>query len=229
VEDDRVLGGAMAAAFSRGNDIGVDWRHDVAEARLALVDHHYSIVILDLGLPDGSGLHVLQAMRAGCDTTPVLIVTEQGRLSERVRGLDSGADDYMVKPFDFDELLARMRALLRRSSNSMAPAMRHGDVALFPGRRIVTRAGKPVALSRHEYRTLLALMERKGRVVTRDFLDAVLYGDAVAVESNTVAVYVHQLRRKLGRALIDTIHGVGYRVGDGASSRGDGGREHSRW
>lgn len=211
VEDDAMLGDALQTSLAQSG-MDVHWAHDVAQAKLALVEHGFNAVLLDLGLPDGSGLAVLKQLRARYDATPVLILTARDRLSERVQGLDLGADDYIVKPFQLDELLARLRAVVRRSSNAVVSALRCGDVAVEPARRAVTRAGVEVSLSAHEYRTLLALMERIGHTVNRDQLEAAVYGDSGAIESNTVAVYIHQLRRKLGDKLITTVHGLGYRI-----------------
>ncbi|NZA24799.1 response regulator transcription factor [Luteimonas sp. SJ-92] len=213
VEDDRMLGDALTAALAQ-DGWRADRSEDVAAARLALVDHAYAAVLLDLGLPRGSGLDVLAAMRARYDTTPVLIITARDQLSDRIRGLDSGADDYIVKPFQRDELLARLRAVVRRSRGRVAPVLRWRDIALDPAERTVTRAGERVHLGVHEYRTLLALMESQGRTLSRDQLHDRLYGDDGAIESNTVAVYIHQLRRKLGEQLVVTVHGYGYRLGD---------------
>ncbi|MFD4840050.1 response regulator transcription factor [Achromobacter sp. NPDC058515] len=211
VEDDPMLGDALCAGLSQGG-VAVDWARDVSAARLALVDHGYQAVLLDLGLPEGSGLSVLKHLRGRFDTTPVLIITARDRLSERVQGLDAGADDYLVKPFQLDELLARLRAVLRRSSNSVVSALRCRDVMLEPARRKVTRGGAEVSLSSHEYHTLLALMQRLGDTVSRDQLEIAVYGSSGTIESNTVAVYIHQLRRKLGDGLIETQHGLGYRM-----------------
>lgn len=213
VEDDRMLGDAVAAAL-RQDGWEVARAEDVGSARTLLIDHAYSAVLLDLGLPRGSGLDVLATMRQRYDTTPVLIVTARDQLSDRVRGLDAGADDYIVKPFLTDELCARLRAVVRRSQGRVAPVLRHRDVVVDPAARSVTRSGTPVKLGVHEYRTLLALMERAGRVVPRDTLEAVVYGGDGTIESNTIAVYIHQLRRKLGEEFITTVHGFGYRVGD---------------
>ncbi|WP_313621951.1 response regulator transcription factor [Achromobacter sp.] len=211
VEDDAMLGDALHTSLCQS---GVDahWVRSVSEARLALVEHGFSAVLLDLGLPDGSGLAVLKQLRSRYDATPVLIITARDRLSERVQGLDAGADDYIVKPFQLDELHARLRAVVRRSSNTVVSALRCRDIALEPARRCVTRGGVEVSLSAHEYRTLLALMERIGHTVNREQLEAAVYGDGAALESNTVAVYIHQLRRKLGDKLITTVHGMGYRI-----------------
>jgi two-component system OmpR family response regulator len=213
VEDDRMLGDALAAALAQ-DGWHADRSGDAASARVALTDHAYVAVLLDLGLPKGSGLDVLAAMRARYDATPVLIITARDQLSDRIRGLDSGADDYIVKPFQRDELLARLRAVVRRSQGRVAPVLRWRDVVLNPAERSVTRAGERVPLGAHEYRTLLALMESQGRVVSRDFLEDRLYGGNGTIESNTVAVYIHQLRRKLGEEVVVTVHGYGYRLGD---------------
>lgn len=214
VEDDRMLGDAVAAAL-RQDGWEVARAEDAGSARTALIDHAYSAVLLDLGLPRGSGLDVLAAMRQRYDTTPVLIVTARDQLSDRVRGLDAGADDYIVKPFLTDELCARLRAVVRRSLGRVAPVLQYRDVVLDPAARSVTRAGAAVKLGVHEYRTLMALMERAGRVVPRDTLESLVYGGDGTIESNTIAVYIHQLRRKLGDDFITTVHGFGYRVGDG--------------
>jgi len=213
VEDDEMLGQAVVTGLERA-DCHVDWVKDPDAARFALRDHAYAAVLLDLGLPKASGLTVLQAMRARLDATPVLIVTARDQLSERIAGLDAGADDYIVKPFQLDELSARLRAVVRRSQGRVSPTLRHRDVELDPARRSVTRSGEPVTLSLSEYRTLLALMERPGWVVTRAQLEDAVYGGTSQIESNTIAVYVHQLRRKLGDDLIATVHGFGYRLGE---------------
>lgn len=199
----------------------VDWLADAADASLALLDHGYAAVLLDLGLPNGSGLDVLQTLRGRYDATPVLIVTARDKLSERIRGLDAGADDYIVKPLQLDELCARLRAVMRRSQGRVSPVLSCREVRVDPAQRLVTLRDRRVTLSRHEYRTLVALMERQGRTVTREQLLAAVYGDCGAIDSNTIAVYVHQLRRKLGEDLIVTDHGVGYRMGD---ERVEGGR-----
>ncbi|MFH0128757.1 response regulator transcription factor [Variovorax sp. EL159] len=216
VEDDAMLASAVAAGLKQ-NGWSVECAEDAAAARLALTDHHFTAVLLDLQLPGASGLSVLTFMRGRYDGTPVLIVTARDQLSDRVRGLDAGADDYLVKPFQLDELYARLRALTRRSQGRVTEVLTAGQVTLDPARRVVTRANEPVALSAYEYRTLLALMERQRRVVTRDQLEDMIYGDSGTIESNTVAVYVHQLRRKLGEDLIATVHGFGYRIGEAQS------------
>lgn len=213
IEDDAMLGDAMATGL-RQNGWEAVCAADARAARVALVDHAYDAVLLDLSLPDGSGLAVLKTMRERYDGTPVLIVSARDKLSDRIAGLDIGADDYLTKPFELDELYARLRALLRRSQGRVAPVLTWGDVVLDPARRAVTRGGQAIALSVHEYATLLALMERRPRPVTREQLEAVIYGSDGTIESNTIAVYIHQLRRKLHETMIVTVHGYGYRIGE---------------
>lgn len=214
VEDDRMLGDALAAALAQ-DGWSIDRAEDAPAARLALVDHGYTAVLLDLGLPRGSGLDVLAALRQRYDTTPVLIITARDQLSDRVRGLDAGADDYIVKPFETGELGARLRAVVRRTQGRVAPVLRHGDIVLDPADRSVRQNDRPIKLGVHEYRTLLALMERPGRVIARETLESLVYGGDGAIESNTIAVYIHQLRKKLGDGVIATVHGFGYRLGEG--------------
>ncbi|QQP94808.1 response regulator transcription factor [Lysobacter enzymogenes] len=214
VEDDAMLAEAVRTGLSH-DGWRVDWVADARLAKTALVDHDFDAVVLDLGLPGGSGLGVLGALRNRYDATPVLIVTARDKLSERIAGLDAGADDYIVKPFQLDELCARLRAVMRRSQGRVSPVLSCGTVVLDPARRLVTRDGEPVTLSGHEFRTLTLLLERQGRVVTREQLEESVYGSSGTIESNTIAVYVHQLRRKLGEQLIVTVHGYGYRIGGG--------------
>ncbi|MEO8154600.1 MAG: response regulator transcription factor [Rhizobacter sp.] len=215
VEDDNMLAQALATGLERAG-YGVDRAADAPAARLALSDHAYAAVLLDLGLPGGSGFQVLRGVRERYDTTPVIILTARDQLSDRIAGLDAGADDYLVKPFQPDELAARLRAVIRRAQGRVAPVLMARNIRLDPATRSVTRDDAPVALSLHEYRTLLALMERSGRIVTRPQLEEAVYGGESSIESNTVAVYVHQLRRKLGDDLINTVHGHGYRLGNAA-------------
>lgn len=186
---------------------------DASAARFSLLDHAFSIVVIDIGSTQQSGASILKWLRARRDSTPVLILAERSLASERIEALDSGADDYLIKPFELDELLARIRAVVRRSRGHVVADLRCGDVQVDPEKRIVTRGGERVVLSSHEYRTLLAFIERPGRVVTRGHLEQVVYGSGSTLGSNTIAVFIHQLRRKLGESIIATVHGHGYMLG----------------
>ncbi|AKS18447.1 response regulator transcription factor [Xanthomonas campestris pv. campestris] len=212
VEDDTMLADAICDGV-RQQSWTIDHVGTAAAARTALVEHHYTAVLLDIGLPGDSGLTVIRYMRGHYDPTPVIALTARGQLTDRIRGLDAGADDYLVKPFQFDELMARVRAIARRSQGRVVPLLTQGEVSVDPSSRKVTRNGKWVALSAHEYRLLLALMERAGRVVTKDQLEEGVYGGPSEGGSNMIAVYVHQLRRKLGDEVISTIYGQGYMIG----------------
>ncbi len=216
VEDDAMLAEAICDGV-RQNGWRIDHAGDASAARIALVGHAYSAVLLDLGLPGESGLSVLKAMRGRFDAAPVIILTARGQLSERILGLDAGADDYLVKPFQFDELWARLRAVVRRSEGGVVPLLNFGEIQLDRANRTVTRAGVHVILSAQEYRTLLALLQRPGHTITRSHLEGVVYGSTSAVESNTIAVFIHQLRRKLGEHVIRTVHGHGYMIGEAQS------------
>lgn len=212
VEDDEMLAEAMRAGLQL-NGWHVDWVADAGAAKTVLVDHPYDAVLLDLGLPGGSGLSVLSNLRSRYDATPVLIITARDKLSDRISGLDTGADDYIVKPFQLDELCARLRAVVRRSQGRVSPVLSFNGITLDPSKRLVTRRGESVSLSVHEYCMLMLLMERQDRVVTREQLEDAVYGSSGTIESNTIAVYIHQLRRKLGDDVIVTVHGFGYRMG----------------
>jgi two-component system, OmpR family, response regulator len=212
VEDDSLLADAICDGV-RQQDWTIEHVTSASAAKVGLLNHTFSAILLDLGLPGDSGFSVLTWLRERYDSTPVLILTARGQLSERIKGLDSGADDYLVKPFEFEELLARVRALIRRSQGQVVRELSSGSVKIDPEKRVVTRDGERVVLSAHEYRTLLALIERPGRVVSRDYLQQAIYGNDISVESNTIAVFIHQLRRKLGDDIIVTVHGHGYTIG----------------
>lgn len=211
VEDDAMLADALEVALRR-DGARVDVARDAGAAQLALVDHDFETILLDLGLPGGSGMAILAQLRSRYDATPVIIMTARDRLSERIAGLDAGADDYLVKPFQVDELLARLRAVNGRSKGQVAPVLKCGTLVVDPANYQVTLDGETVALSSLEYRTLQALMERPGRALSRSALEQAVYGGSAATGSNTVAVYVHQLRKKLGDDCIETVHGFGYRM-----------------
>jgi len=212
VEDDRMIGESLRNAL-RGCGYAVDWVRDGRAADGTLATERFDLVLLDLGLPQRDGMDVLQALRARGDRTPVVVLTARDSLASRVRGLDAGADDYLVKPFELDELLARMRAVLRRHSGRAEPAIEVGGVSLDPATRTVSRDGVPLALSAREYAVLEALMLRPGAILSRAQLEDRLYGWGEELESNAISVYVHQLRRKLGEGFIHTVRGVGYYVG----------------
>jgi len=203
----------IGAAVERGlrqDGFTVDWVRDGRAAEVALAEGVHAILLLDLGLPRKQGLEVLTAMRRRGDTRPVLIITARDAVADRVAGLDAGADDYVVKPFDLDELAARVRALGRRGAGRAQPKLVHGSIELDPATREVTRAGEPVALSPREFALLEALMARPGAVLSRAQLEERLYGWNEPVESNAVEVHLHGLRRKLGAQAIRNVRGVGW-------------------
>jgi DNA-binding response OmpR family regulator len=212
VEDDRMIGEGVRAALRQGG-YAADWVRDGAAADATLATERFDLVLLDLGLPRRDGLDVLRALRGRGDATPVIVLTARDDLASRVGGLDAGADDYLVKPFELDELLARMRAVLRRHAGRADSAIGVQGVVLDTATRQVTRDGAPVALSAREYAVLEALMLRPGAILSRAQLEDRLYGWGEELESNAISVYVHQLRRKLGEGFIHTVRGVGYYVG----------------
>ncbi len=211
VEDDRMIGEAVVAALTADGD-AVDWVRDGEAADTAVRVHDYDIVLLDLGLPRRDGLSVLKALRARQKSVPVLVTTARDAVADRVAGLDAGADDYLVKPYDLDELQARIRALARRATGRIDSRWQRGDVVVDPVQRSATRGGIAVELSGREWAVLAALLERPGTALSRAQLEEKLYGWGEEIGSNAVEVYIHGLRRKLGTDLIRTIRGVGYRV-----------------
>jgi two-component system response regulator QseB len=211
VEDDAMIGTSLQKGLVRER-YTVDWVRDAPAAEAALGLAPYAAVLLDIGLPRGDGLALLAARRARGDATPVLLITARDALSDRVKGLDAGADDYLVKPFEFEELTARLRALLRRAGGRTEPTLTRGAVTLDPVRRAVTCRGQPVALSPKEYQLLAALLEKPGAVLSRAQLEARLYGWDEPVGSNAVEVHLHHLRAKLGDGIIRNVRGQGYTV-----------------
>ena len=190
----------------------VDGVSDGASAAAALRSSRFDLVLLDLGLPERDGLDVLRELRSRGDATPVIIVTARDDVQSRIQGLDAGADDYIIKPFDLDEVAARMRSVLRRAAGRGDPSIRHRGITLDPVSHAVERDGEPVLLSAHEFSVLEALMQRPGTVLSRAQLEDRLYGWSEGIESNAIEVYVHGLRRKLGNDAIRTLRGVGYFV-----------------
>ncbi|MBL0085226.1 MAG: response regulator transcription factor [Ideonella sp.] len=217
VEDDRMIGDSLRQAL-RLDGHAVDWVYDVAAGTAALATERFDLVLLDLGLPDApgqparpaGGLGLLRTLRGRGDATPVIVLTARDALGDRVAGLDAGADDYLSKPFELDELLARMRAVARRHLGRADTVLEHAGLRLDPATRQVTQHGAPVLLSAREFAVLEALMQRPGAVLSRAQLEDRLYGWGDAVESNAVPVYVHQLRKKLGAEVIQSMRGVGY-------------------
>jgi DNA-binding response OmpR family regulator len=217
VEDDRMIGAGVRAALHQSG-FAIDWLMDGAAADAALASAEFDLVLLDLGLPGRDGLSLLRDLRARGDRTPVIVLTARDALASRIAGLDAGADDYLVKPFELEELLARMRAVARRHAGRAETALEVGAVRLDPATHQAWRDGQPLLLSAREFALLEALMARPGAILSRAQLEDRLYGWGEAVESNTVPVYVHQLRRKLGDDFIHTVRGVGYYVGAAAGS-----------
>jgi two-component system response regulator QseB len=211
VEDDRMIAEAVRTALGQDGHV-TDWMADGAAALTALSNSRFDIVLLDLGLPRKDGLTVLKQLRERGDVTPVIIITARDDVRSRVAGLDTGADDYLVKPFDLDELAARMRAAQRRSAGRGDPVLEHGDIRVNCATREVHKAGAAVPLSAKEFAVLEALLLRPGAVLSRAQLEDRLYGFGESVESNAVEVYVHSLRRKLGSDAIRTRRGAGYFV-----------------
>jgi len=209
VEDDALLGDGIKAGLAQAG-FSVDWVKDGVAADLSLGTGHYAAVVLDLGLPRLSGLDLLRRVRAAGRKVPVLILTARDAVEDRVKGLDSGADDYMVKPFDLHELAARLRALIRRSAGEAAPRLCVGEVELDPAARGVAFRGRAVDLPSREFALLHALMLNAGRVLTREQLAERLYAWGEEIESNAIDVHIHHLRRKLLPGLIRTVRGVGY-------------------
>ncbi len=211
VEDDGDLGEGIRVAL-KGDGYTVDWLRDGASAAHALASEKFDVAILDLGLPKVDGLDVLRQLRAGANPMPVLVLTARDATSDRIAGLDAGADDYLVKPFEVDELKARLRALLRRSLSRPQPVLEIHGVRLDPATQDVSFHGQPVSLARKEYLVLHQLLSQPGRVFTREKLEEALYGWEDAAESNAIDVHIHHLRRKFFPELIRTVRGVGYRV-----------------
>jgi len=223
VEDDRMIGDSLRTAL-RQEGHAVDWVRDVAAAHGTLASERFDLVLLDLGLPEGGppgaapstppadGLSVLRALRAREDRTPVIVLTARDAPGDKVRGLDSGADDYLVKPFELDELSARIRAVLRRQGGRAGSVLAHGSVTLDPATHQVSLNGAPVLLSAREFAVLEALLLRPGALLSRAQIEDRLYGWGDAIESNAVSVYIHQLRKKLGADFIQNVRGVGYCV-----------------
>ncbi len=211
VEDDDALGQGIRVAL-KPEGYTVDWLQDGVSALHALSHESFDLLVLDLGLPRLDGMQVLQRLRAASNPIPVLVLTARDAASDRIAGLDAGGDDYLVKPFDVEELKARLRALLRRSFNRPQPLLEYREVCLDPASQQVSYRGQAVLLQRKEFLLLQELLAQPGRVLTRDKLQQALYGWGEEAESNTLEVHIHHLRKKLFPELIRTVRGVGYLV-----------------
>ncbi len=211
-EDDADLGHGLSAGLEQLG-FNVDWVEDgIAAEHAARGAEGIDILVLDLGLPRQDGLTVLKNLRNNGSELPILILTARDAVEDRVQGLDYGADDYLVKPFDLHELAARLRAILRRRSGRASPEIRHGNLVLDTASHVVKLNDEPVALSLHEYSILEYLLNHAGQVLSKQQIESSLYGWSEGVESNAVEVHVHHLRKKLGKDLIRTIRGLGYSI-----------------
>jgi two-component system, OmpR family, response regulator QseB len=211
VEDDQMIGEAVLDLL-RADSYAVDWVRDGLMADTALSSQDYDLVLLDLGLPRKDGLDVLRGLRARKLRTPVLVATARDAIVQRIAGLDAGADDYIIKPYDLDELLARIRALIRRSAGRAEPVYEHQNISIYPGTREVLVDGQAVILSSREWAVLEPLLARPGMILSRAQLEEKLFSWKDEVNSNAVEVYIHGLRKKLGAGLIQNVRGVGYLV-----------------
>ena len=215
VEDDPVLADGLAVGLGLAGST-VDAVGNCADARAALEVAKFDAVVLDVMLPDGSGFDLLKDLRATGDRTPLLLLTALDDVKDRIEGLDRGADDYLGKPFDLDELAARVRAVARRGEGRATPCLNCGGIVLDPAHLTVAVNGEPVALSRREFAVLSALMERPGAIRSKAEIEDRLYGWQEEVESNAIEVHIHNLRAKIGREAIETVRGLGYRMKLGA-------------
>ena len=211
VEDDALLGDGVRSGLSLSG-YAVDWVRDGESAVSAIQAQDYDACVMDIGLPKKDGLSVLRDLRQRGKTLPVILLTARDTREDKIAGLDSGADDYLTKPFDLEELQARLRALLRRASGSSKPLLEHGKVSLDPAAKKVLLAGEEIILSAREYALLLDLMNHKHQIRTRNQLEESLYAWGEEAGSNTVEVYIHHLRKKLGSDFIRTIRGLGYQL-----------------
>ena len=213
IEDDTMIGKAVHRGLAQAG-FTVDWVTDGRSAELALANGVYDLAILDLGLPKKDGMAILTSLRGLGNSMPVLIASARDTVQDRIAGLEAGADDYVLKPFDLDELVARVRALLRRHAGSGSPILKCGALTLDPVRKVVLRDGEVVELSAKEFSVLETLMQRPGAVLSRQQLEESVYGWGEEVGSNAIEVHLHHLRKKLGSGAIRNVRGVGYRVSE---------------
>jgi DNA-binding response OmpR family regulator len=212
VEDDTMIGESLEEGLRKEN-YAVDWVQDGYAADLALCNHSYDLILLDIGLPRKDGIRVLDDYRRKNGDAAVLILSARDATSARIQALDAGADDYLIKPFDLDELFARMRALTRRRAGRSNPELSYADLSINPATRTITYKGAPVHLSAREFALLLVLIDQPGRVMSRAQLEERLYGWNEEIGSNAIEVYVHGLRKKLGPDFIKNVRGIGYKLG----------------
>lgn len=208
-----MIGRAVKRGVTKAGFV-VDWVVDGRAAECSLANRVYDLAILDLGLPKKDGMSILGALRSGGNSMPVLIVSARDTVRDRISGLEAGADDYMLKPFDLEELVARVRALLRRHAGSGVPMLRCGVLQLDPVGKVVTKGGEPVEVTAKEFAVLHALMQRPGAVLSREKLEDSVYGWGREVGSNAIEVHLHYLRKKLGASAIKNVRGVGYRIAE---------------
>lgn len=213
VEDDAMIGKAVSQGLTRAG-FSVDWVTDGRAAELSIANAVYQAVVLDLGLPCQDGIRVLADARKKGNAVPVLIATARDAVADRIAGLNAGADDYLIKPYDLDEMIARLRALIRRHAGSASPLLDCGALRVDPVARTVTLDGQPVDLSAREFSVLEALMQKPGAVLSREALEDAVYGWSSEVGSNAVEVHLHNLRKKLGAERIRNVRGVGYCMAD---------------
>src|SRR5882724_7840239 len=211
VEDDAMIGKAICQGLAQAG-FAVDWVTDGRAAELSLANDVYDLTVLDLGLPKKDGMLILDTLRQAGNSIPVLVASARDTVRDRIAGLEAGADDYVLKPFDLDELVARVRALLRRHAGSGSPLLKFGSLVLDPVRKAVTHGGDAIELSAKEFAVLEALMQRPGAVLSREQLEDSIYGWGEEVGSNSIVVHLHHIRKKLGAAVIKNVRGVGYRV-----------------
>ncbi|MGE6743857.1 response regulator [Allorhizobium pseudoryzae] len=209
IEDDKMIGEAVKDHVAASNH-AVDWVLCIADAYAAVGPVHYGLILLDLQLPDGSGIEFLQRLRAQEDSTPVIILTARDQISDRIEGLNAGADDYLVKPFNLGELQARIAAVGRRYDGKPQPLVRFADIEIDRPEHRITVAGEKVGLTSREWAVLDLLIARPGTIVPKDRIEEALYAFGAEIESNTVEVYVSRLRKKIGKGRITTVRGLGY-------------------
>lgn len=216
IEDDPLIGKATRR-YLISEEYAVDWVQSAEEALTSILTHTYAVILLDLGLPDMDGQVLLAKLRAKGLAVPILVITAKDSISDRVLNLDNGADDFIIKPFDLEELTARIRVSLRRAQGRAEDVITMGDVSLYPGQKKVLLLDREVSVTGREFMVLSALMGAKGQILSRAQIEEALYGWGEEVESNSLEVHVHNLRKKLGKKCIETAHGLGYRMGRGSS------------